>query len=129
MNLWGYIAAGVFVLTLMAGSFMYFRWSQAEIAQLNQVVAADKVRDAEQVQTIASLQNVIKVKEELGAKLQEQQAQNHTAAVEEIKKVNDFDLNKISKAHPHLLENIINTETKKMFDDLSKISQKTGGSK
>ncbi len=122
MNIWGYVAIGVFILTVLAGSFLYFRWSQDQIAQLNQVVAAQQAQVALQSQAISSLETRIKIVEELRAKLDSRISQNHINAANANKKLNNHNLEVLSQEKPQILENAANIETKRMFDDLSKLS-------
>lgn len=119
-----YLLMVSFMVNLMVGGagYWYYNSSQATIAELNQQLAAQAIRDQEQKRTIETLQDTL---EKTTLELKNQSDQNALIEARMNRYLAIFrnhDLTKLAAAKPRLIEQRVNEGTRNVFNEIENIS-------
>lgn len=116
------IGMGVMLLVVLAGSAWYFKYSQNQLAELNQTVAAEKARAASAESNLDKMRNDVRRQTEALQELAREQAQIRREQEELTDLFADHDLKAIAERKPNLLETRVNAGTKKVLEELERLT-------
>lgn len=114
---------GAIIAVLSGGGFLYFKWSQSQIAELNKQVEFYNQK-VEQLQTsldttLDHMNNMRNRLSNLNANMNDIREQ--TSKLQ--KTLAKHDLERLAAKKPGLIENRANEATKELFEELESISQ------
>lgn len=124
-SLFSKIAAVVIVLLALACGYFYLdgktAWSEAKSAQTE--LAAAEAREELQKQTIERLRKDAEVQEKLLDEYKRNVEEIRDSANKDLKEIEDTDFGKEANTNAAELERIINERTKRLLDNITRISQ------
>jgi len=113
-------------MVVMAGLFFfYFKYSQNQLAEANQLIAAETARAASAEANLEYMQESLKRQQENLGKLADASVMIRKEQEETIDIFADHDLKALAERKPGLIERRVNKGTKRVFDELERLSDPT----
>ena len=116
------IGMGILLLATMAAGAWYFKYSQGQLAELNQKVAAEQARAESAEANLEFMQDSIARQQATLNTLAQQSVEIRREQQEVIDIFAEHDLQRLAEAKPGLIERRVNAATKSVFDELEEVT-------
>lgn len=116
---------GIVLLVVIAGSAAYFKYSQDQMATLNQEKAAQTARANSAEANLEFMQESLARQQRNLGKLADESVLIRKEQQETINIFSEHDIQKIAERYPDMIETRVNRGTKRVFDELEEITDPT----
>lgn len=119
----GYLIMGACMAVIILMGYLYYVDSQGKISSLMQENGIQKVAIAEQKVTITSLEDRIKVEQELRSKFDKSVTEITSQNRKMLAIFEKHNFDRISERKPGMVEDRANNSTRKMFRDMEDLTK------
>ena len=122
LKLYGMLFAGAFVIAALGGAYLYYKDTQARIAQLVENNAKLELVAQTNQETINQMQTDIMVNQQKAEELSGRLREAEVYQDELVAKLRRHNLTMLTEQKPGLIETRVNKATKELFDGLEKVT-------
>lgn len=122
LKLYGMLFAGAFVIAALGGAYLYYKDTQARIAQLVENNAKLELVAQTNQETINQMQTDIMVNQQRAEELSGRIREAEVYQDELVAKLRRHNLTMLTEQKPGLIETRVNKATKELFDGLEKVT-------
>lgn len=122
LKLYGMLFAGAFVIAALGGAYLYYKDTQARIAQLVENNAKLELVAQTNQETINQMQTDIMVNQQRAEELSGRIREAEVYQDELVAKLRRHNLTMLTEQKPGLIETRVNKATKELFDGLEEVT-------
>jgi len=122
LKLYGMLFAGAFVIAALGGAYLYYKDTQARIAQLVENNAKLELVAQTNQETINQMQTDIMMNQQRAEELSGRLREAEVYQDELVAKLRRHNLTMLTEQKPGLIETRVNKATKELFDGLEEIT-------
>ena len=122
LKLYGMLFAGAFFIAALGGAYLYYKDTQARIAQLVENNAKLELVAQTNQETINQMQTDIMVNQQRAEELSGRIREAEVYQDELVAKLRRHNLTMLTEQKPGLIETRVNKATKELFDGLEKVT-------
>lgn len=122
LKLYGMLFAGAFVIAALGGAYLYYKDTQARIAQLVENNAKLELVAQTNQETINQMQTDIMMNQQRAEELSSRLREAEVYQDELVAKLRRHNLTMLTEQKPGLIEARVNKATKELFDGLEEVT-------